>query len=170
MRSKFKNAHFRSQIVDNGQSGFSLIEVVIALLIMMVVLLGVFAVINYSITYNAANKARSQALAIMQQEVEALRSAKFNANNIDPILEGGVKAEKAVDGVDGLSFVVNIKVDNDPNVEGTQDETYQCLSPQGAEIACTLKEITVDAKLAAPSHGWQVAVPARVVMQRVRGN
>ena len=157
-------------MVAPRHSGFSLVEVVIALLIIMIVLLGVFTVINYSITYNAANKARSQALAILQQEVEALRSAKFNATNIDDILEGGVKPEKSVAGADGLSFLVNITVDNEPNVEGTQDETYQCLSPQGGPIDCALKEITVDAKLAAPSPGWQVSVPTRVVMQRVRGN
>jgi len=169
MQSK-SNALPHSQMAGRSQAGFSLIEVVIALLIIMIVLLGVFTVINYSITYNAANKARSQALAVLQEEVEALRSAKFNASNIDPILEGGVKPEKSVDGADGLSFLVNITVDNDPNVEGTQDETYQCLSPQGDPVDCALKEITVDAQLAAPSPGWQVAVPTRVVMQRVRGN
>lgn len=152
------------------QSGFSLIEVVIALLIMMIVLLGVFAVINYSITYNAANKSRSQALALLQQEVEALRSAKFNANNVDAALTGGIKAEKSIIAANGFAFLVNIKVDNEPGVTGIQDETYQCLTPQGAPVDCTLKEITVEVKLAAPSPGWQVAVPATVVMRRVRGN
>ena len=154
-----------------GQAGISLIEVVVALLIMMIVLLGVFTVINYSITYNAANKSRSQALAILQQEVESVRSAKFNASNPpDEILEGGVKSERLVDAENGRSFAVNMTVDNDPSVTGAQDETYQCLSPQGSPIDCTLKEIAIEVKLAAPSPGWQAAVPARVVMRRVRGN
>jgi Tfp pilus assembly protein PilV len=154
----------------DGNSGFSLIEVVIALLIMMVVLLGVFAVINYSITYNAANKSRSQALAVLQQEVEAIRSAKFNANNVDAVLTGGVKAEKTVVAQDGLTFLVNTRVDNDPGTTGLQDETHQCLTPQGDPVDCALKEIEIVVTLAAPSPGWQAAVPSRVVMRRVRGN
>lgn len=161
---------FVEQQVRSAQSGFSLIEVVIALLIMMIVLLGVFAAINYSITYNAANKSRSQALAVLQEEVEELRSAKFNANNLDEILKGGFKPEKTVTAENGLAFLVNTKIDNEPKVAGVQDETYQCLSPQGDPINCTLKEITVEVKLAAPSPGWQAAVPATVVMRRVRGN
>jgi Tfp pilus assembly protein PilV len=150
--------------------GFSLIEVVIALLIMMIVLLGVFAAINYSITYNAGNKSRSQALAVLQQEVEAIRSAKFNATNTDAILTGGVKPEKTITAENGMTFVVNTSVDNDPSAAGNQDEAYQCLTPQGNPVDCTLKEITIVVQLAAPSPGWQAAVPARIVMQRVRGN
>ena len=150
--------------------GFSLIEVVIALLVIMIVLLGVFAALNYSITYNAGNKARSQALAVMQQEVEQVRSAKFNATTTDTLLAGGTKATKNVDATNGMSFVVEMAVDNDPGVAGVQDETYQCLSPQGAPIDCTLKEIMIRVTLAAPSPGWQTAVPAQIVMRRVRGN
>ena len=163
-------------------AGFTLIEVVVSLLIIMVVLLGVFSVFTYTILYNAGNKSRSQALTVLQQEVERYRAAKFNAgsptDNFTPgtpdngrrDLTGGTKAVRTVTATNGLVFTVKVWVDNDPSVSGIQDETYQCLSPQGAPIPCTLKEVTIEAQLAMPSPGWQTSVPARVVMRRVRGN
>jgi type II secretory pathway pseudopilin PulG len=159
-----------------------LIEVVVSLLIIMVVLLGVLSVFTYTIIYNAGNKSRSQALTVLQQEVERYRAAKFNAgsptDNFTPgstddgrrDLTGGEKALRTVTTSDGRVFTVKVWVDNDPAVGGLQDEAYQCLSPQGAVVPCTLKEVTIEAKLANPSPGWQTAVPARVVMRRVRGN
>ena len=67
----------------NIDTGFSLIEVVIALVIIMIVMLGAFAVLAYAVNYNAGNKMRAQAVAIMQQEVERYRSAKFNSTTTD---------------------------------------------------------------------------------------
>ena len=172
-------------------SGFTLIEVVIALLIIMISVLGVFSVFAYAITYNAGNKARAQALAILQQEVERYRAAKFNGipetDNFTPgdpddgrrDITGGRKADRVVTASSGLSFTVRVSVDNapyvanaadPPNLDIPQDETYQCLSPQGDPVDCTLKEITIEVKLAAPNPGWQTAIPVRTVLRRVRGN
>ncbi len=61
---------------DIGQSGFSLIEVVLALVILLVALLGVFLSFTYAISYNAGNNSRSQALAILQQQVEKMRRSE----------------------------------------------------------------------------------------------
>jgi prepilin-type N-terminal cleavage/methylation domain-containing protein len=151
--------------------GFSLIEVMIALVIIMIAMLGVFTVFTYAIMYNAGNKSRSEALAVLQQEVERIRAAKFNGTPItDPILQGGVQAQRTVVGSEGSTFTVDVSVDNAPDVAGVQDEAYQCLTPQGTIIDCTIKEIDVTVRLAAPSPGWQTAVPARVTMRRVRAN
>jgi len=174
-----------------GAKGFTLVEVVIALLIIMIALLGVFSVFTYAITYNAGNKARAQALAILQQEVERYRAAKFNAtpetDNFTPgdpddgrrDITGGRKADRTVIATNGMSFTVRVSVDNAPSVANTpdppnldipQNEAYQCLSPQGDPIVCTLKEITIEVRLAAPNPGWQTAIPVRTVLRRVRGN
>ena len=171
--------------------GFSLIEAVIALLVIMIALLGVFSAFTYAIMYNAGNKARSQALSVLQQEVERYRAAKFNGtpstDNFTPgtpddgrrDITGGRKATRIVAAPSGLSFSVNVSVDNAPSVANTpdppnldipQDETYQCLSPQGDPVACTIKEITIEVRLAAPNPGWQTATPVRAVLRRVRGN
>lgn len=157
----------------------------------MIALLGVFAVFTYAITYNAGNKARAQALTILQQEIERYRAAKFNGtpetDNFTPgdpddgrrDITGGRKASRQVTATNGMTFTVNVSVDNAPFVANTpdppnldipQNEAYSCLSPQGAVVDCTLKEITIEVRLAAPNPGWQTAIPVRAVFRRVRGN
>ena len=169
-----------------GDTGFTLIEVVIALVVIMVALLGVVASLTYAITYNAGNKSRAQTLAVMQQEVERYRAAKFNSATTDAYtspaspglcrtdglrdLTGRSASTCRVNSVDNMSFDVTSAVDNDPFTNGIQGETHVCTSPQGAAVTCALKEITIQVVLAAPSPGWQTAVPARTVLRRVQGN
>ena len=152
------------------EAGFSLIEVVIALLIVMIGLLSVAAVFTFAINQNAGNKSRSQALTVLQERAEQIRSAKFNGTTTDPILEGGDRPQDIVTVENGNTFLVDVSVDNDPTVDGPQGEDYECLSPQGEVIPCTLKEITVTVSFAAPTPGWQTAVPSVVRIRRVRGN
>jgi Tfp pilus assembly protein PilV len=177
--------------MQRAESGFSLIEVMFAFVIIMIAMLGVLTVFTYAIQYNAGNKTRSEALTILQQEVERYRAAKFNAgsppDNFTPgtlddgrrDITGGRKATRTVTTATGNIYTVEVSVDNDPAVANTpdppnldipQDDTHQCQSPQGDPVDCTLKEITIRVKLAAPSPGWQTAVPAVVVLERVRGN
>lgn len=173
--------------LKKGSAGFSLIEVVIALVILMIALLGVAAVFGYTIVYNAGNKSRAQALTVLQEEVERYRAAKFNAGSApdnytpgDPDdgrrdITGGIKGQRTVTADNGYVFLVDVTVDDDPfaaNTTGPQeeDEGYECTTPQGDVVDCTIKEITISVTLAAPSPGWQVAVPATVVLRRVRGN
>ncbi|HVF30999.1 MAG TPA: prepilin-type N-terminal cleavage/methylation domain-containing protein [Pyrinomonadaceae bacterium] len=153
-----------------NDAGLTLIEVVIALLIIMICLLSVATVFTFAITQNAANKSRAQALAVLQQEAERIRSAKFNANATDNILLGGTQAQRIVTAENGNTFLVDISVDNAPDVPLIQNETYVCLSPQGTQIPCALKEIAIVVSFAAPTPGWQTAVPASIIIRRVRGN
>lgn len=141
-------------------AGFTLIEVVVALVIITVALLGVFATFTYAINYNAGNNSRAQALSVLQQEVEQIRSAKFTPYSTDAALTGGVKPVKTVISADGSVFKVQIDVDNNPVVSGVQDES----------VPTSIKEIKVTVTLAAPTPGWQTAVPATVVLRRTRGN
>ena len=145
-----------------GEAGFSLIEVVCALVIILVALLGVAFAFTYSINYNAGNASRSQALAILQQEVEQMRAAKFTPTVTDAALTGGTKPLRTVAVPTGASFTIQVVVDNNPFVTGIQDDS---VVPNP-----TLKEISVTVQLASPSPGWQTAVPARIVLRRVRAN
>jgi hypothetical protein len=97
---------------------------------------------------------------VLQQEVEQLRAAKFTPTITDSTLTGGTKAPKTVTSSAGGVFTIQVVVDNDPFTAGIQDETTP--SP--------FKEISVTASLAAPSPGWQLAVPATVIIRRTRGN
>ena len=59
------------------EAGFSLVEVMIAMVVLLIGLLGVSLTYTSAVRYNAGNNLRLQSLAILQQEVEMTRSAKF---------------------------------------------------------------------------------------------
>lgn len=142
-----------------GEEGFSLVEVIVAMIVLMIALLGVFAVFTFSINYNAGNNARAQALTVLQQEAELLRSAKFTLYATDGILSGGVKSPKTVVSGDRSRFSVETTIDDDPFTAGVQ-----------TDITKTLKEISITVRLESPTAGWQTAVPANTVLRRVRAN
>ena len=150
------------QSEERIDAGFTLIEAAVALVILLVALLGVVTTFAYVINYNAGNNSRSQALAVLQQHVENLRAAKFTPTVTDSSLTGGTKAPVTVTTPTGTQFAITVVVDNDPLTAGIQDDT--------AVPAPTFKEITVTSRLSSPSPGWQLAVPATVVMRRARGN
>lgn len=144
------------------ESGFSLIEVIIALLVFLVVLLGVFVTFVYAVNYNAGNNARSQGLTVLQQQVELIRSGKFTPTKTDdsnPDLTGGIKAWKTTESEDKNRFKYQVIVDDDPFTDGVQIDN-----------STTIKEITVTVTLESPTPGWQTAVPSSVVLRRVRAN
>jgi Tfp pilus assembly protein PilV len=72
----------RAKRARRGEAGFTLLETVIAMIVMMTVGLGASALFLYSITNNSAAGARSQAIAVAQQQVEQLRSVDWD----DPLL------------------------------------------------------------------------------------
>ena len=143
----------------SGEAGFSLIEVTVAMVIFLIAMLGIFVTFTYAINYNAGNSSRAQALAILQQTVEKMRSAKFVPNGTDSALTGGVKAAQTVTSSDGNRFSVQVTVDDDPFTPGVQVQDSK-----------SIKEVTVTVSLERPTPGWQTSVPATVVLRRVRGN
>ena len=145
-----------------NESGFSLVEVSVAMVIILIALLGVVSSFTYAITYNAGNNSRAQALAVLQQEVEWLRSLKFTPGVTDPGLAGGIRPVKTVTSPNGGTFVVSTFIDNDPAAANIQTDS-DVPNP-------SIKEIEVRVQLQSPDLGWQSAVPAIIVMRRVRGN
>ena len=141
------------------ESGFSLIEVTIALSIFLIATLGIFATFTYSVNFNAGNASRAQALSILQEEIEQMRSAKFTPGVTDSTLLGGTKTPKNKIGVDGNKYKIEIKVDDDPFTAGVQINS-----------AKTLKEVSVTVTLDRPTPGWQTAVPVTAILRRVRSN
>ena len=59
------------------QSGFTIMEAVIAMVIMMIAVLGSASVFSYSINYNSGATDRELAMAIAQRQMEQLRNAAF---------------------------------------------------------------------------------------------
>ncbi len=60
------------------QSGFTLLETAIAMVVMMVGGLGIAAVFAYAIKNNNGSRDRAIAIAVAQQELERLRAVPFN--------------------------------------------------------------------------------------------
>jgi type II secretory pathway pseudopilin PulG len=157
-----RTARDGSFVSRDGEKGFTIVETTCALVIILIALLGVAFSFTYAINYNAGNQSRAQALALLQQEVEQIRAAKFTPTVTDSTLTGGVKASRSVLSPTGVHFTIQDTVDNDPFTAGIQDET--------AVPAPTLKEVSITIRLEAPSPGWQTAVPATVVLRRTRSN
>lgn len=83
-----KNASVFFQIREKKEDGFTLVEVIIALVILMISVMGIFAVFTYATVYNTGNSMRSQALSTLQKEVEMIRSAKFTPTITDNYTPG----------------------------------------------------------------------------------
>jgi prepilin-type N-terminal cleavage/methylation domain-containing protein len=147
---------------SKNESGFSLVEVICALVILLIALLGVFVTFTYSVNYNAGNSSRSQALSLLQEEVEQMRSKKFTPDYTDPDLYGGVKADRHITAYNGNKFNVAVSIDNNPATPAVIDSDEKT-NP-------TIKQISITVTLDSPTPGWQTAVPATVILQRVRGN
>lgn len=153
------NSSTSSENTGQEENGFSLIEVIIAMMVFLVVLLGVFVTFVYAINYNAGNNARSQGLTVLQREAELIRSYKYTPTFTDANLTGGTKTPKSTASEDGNKFKVQVVVDDDPFTSGLQ------VNP-----STTIKEVSITVSLESPTPGWQTAVPTTVILRRVRAN
>lgn len=164
-RNKESNFEVKSGAQPNNkksaETGFSLIEVTCAMVILLTALLGVFVTFMYSVNYNAGNSSRSQALAVLQQEIEKMRSRKFTPDFTDPELYGGVKLSRSAT-MGGNRFSIDTTIDNNP-LTPTVIESDESVRP-------SIKQITITVSLESPTPGWQTAIPAKIILQRVRGN
>lgn len=179
------------------QAGFTMIEMVIALVILFIAVMGVFAAITYATRYNRGNSQRSQALAVMQREIELLRSAKFTpaivSNSTFPLgptpvcpnisvnplatplpdtgardLTGGTKTPQLRCGIDGTLYQVLVTVDDDPNTAGPQ--TYVWPPPSPTSPVALAKEIQIEVIPQGAEGRWVTANAIRMTFRRVRAN
>jgi type II secretory pathway pseudopilin PulG len=80
------------------ESGFTLIETSIALLIMMIVMLGAASLFAFSVYNNTSGADRTQTLAVAQQTLETLRSARFSKDGTDALLNAGTVTQEVTRG------------------------------------------------------------------------
>ena len=144
---------------SSKEQGFTLLETVIAMVILTVSLLSVVTIFTSSVNFNSGNTVRTQALAILQQEVEVLRSAKFTPQITDATLSGGTKPLVNRTSANNTVFQIQVIVDDDPFTDLVQTDATK-----------TLKEITVTATPINARENWVSAVPTTVVLRRVRTN
>jgi Tfp pilus assembly protein PilV len=143
-----------------GAAGFTLLETMIALVVMMIAALGAASVFSYSINYNSGGSDRLVALAIAQEQLERIRSGQFNSTTTDTILNGGTLVQGGLVR-NGKRYVLTTTIDDDPTT----------LAPD--IIATTsLKRITVAVAPEKVSLGWSLNAGARItlVTQRARSD
>jgi Tfp pilus assembly protein PilV len=127
---------------EADQLGFSLLEAVIALLLMLIVALGSASLFSFSIYNNSGGSDRATSIAIAQQALELLRSAQFNATTTDPSLNGGTTIQAGVVR-SGRTFTLTRTIDDIPSTAAVD------ISP-----TTNLKGITVTVVPQSIGRGW----------------
>jgi len=77
------------------QSGFTLIEVMVSIIILMVGLLGMFQAINIALGKNLENQLRQKGIAVAEQQLNSLKGRSFsnitgNTSNFVSVASGSV--------------------------------------------------------------------------------
>jgi hypothetical protein len=142
------------------QSGFTLLEACIALLLMMVVALGSASLFSFSIYNNSGGSDRATSMAIAQEALERLRSAEFSSTTTDASLAGGTTVQTGVVR-DGRTFTITRTIDDDPTTIGGTPEV---------SATSNLKSITIAVMPESIGGGWAFGAGGTVtlVTQRAR--
>jgi type II secretory pathway pseudopilin PulG len=161
------------------QKGFTLVEVIVAGIVMVVLCVGLLTVFSYVTNINRGNNIRAQALAALQQEIEFYRTLRFvpglrtaadlpnhrHANLYDSTGQpSGSWTRPQVTSASGMVFDVTVTV---TNLGYAPDQI-----PSPSEEACTFKEIVIKAVPAVTQEGWlsDDSLKTTITMQRVRTN
>jgi type II secretory pathway pseudopilin PulG len=145
---------------SSGETGFSLLEAVIALLLMTVVALGSASLFAYSIYNNSGASDRATSIAIAQEALERLRSARFNSTTTDEGLDGGTEPQPDIIR-GGRAFDLTKTIDDDPATDGVQ-----------VNAATNLKTITIAVVPQRTGSGWARGIGGTItlVTQRSRAD
>src|SRR4029078_5802801 len=100
----------------NNQSGFSLIETTIALLVMMVGALACTSLFVFSLQNNVGGSERALAMAVAQQQLEQIRSVNYE----DTTLTAGTTTSTVRNGE--RNYTVQRTITNETNSGGSSKE------------------------------------------------
>lgn len=117
---------------SGGESGFSLIETTIAMVLMLIVALGSASLFSFSIYNNSGGSDRAVSLALAQEAMEALRGATFNGTTTDARLNAGTVVQSGV----------------------LRDQRSFTLTRTVADNSPTLKSITITVRSEGIVTGW----------------
>jgi type II secretory pathway pseudopilin PulG len=120
MNPMTKNRSHRRKLPAGGAAGFTILETVIALCIMLVVGLGTISLFLFSTNYNAGASDRAHALALAQQQIEGYRAQDYtNLATTDTTQSVNVGSSTAGES-DQRTFTVKTKIEYDPNVSNNR--------------------------------------------------
>jgi type II secretory pathway pseudopilin PulG len=156
---------------ESNEMGFTLPEVLVAAMIMIILAVGTLSVFSYVVRINRGENLREQSLSVMQKEIEHYRSLKFvpNASGLTSAeLDGRTRTQITVGGpffsADGRQFDLFVTIDNDPNDNENDVDTV-------GNDTTNFKQITIEAKPTIPEKdAWLQNLDTSVTFQRVRAN
>jgi type II secretory pathway pseudopilin PulG len=180
MRQTVRKDH--SEVQSNVlEGGFTLLEMVIAIVVLFIAIAGVFAAVGYAVNLNTGNSQRSQSLSVLQREIELMRNAKFTPAVVSPgalavpttincadpdngirDITGGAKPIQLRYGADCSAYRVQTTVDDDPFTDGVQ------INP--TLTAPQLKEIEIIVTPMGAKGLWETGRQTRMILRRVRSN
>ena len=139
-----------AQTSETGEQGFTLLETVIAMVLMLIVALGAASLFSFSVYNNSGGSDRAVALATAQQALEILRTAPFTSANTDARLTAG-------------TFVQN-------NVYVNQ--RYFKITKEITDNSTTLKSIKITVQTQSILKGWASGAGGTVTLmtQRTRAD
>jgi prepilin-type N-terminal cleavage/methylation domain-containing protein len=148
--SRVDRRHLSTHSYDSGQQGFTLLETVIALLLMLIVALGSASLFSFSVYNNSGGSDRAVALATAQQALEILRTAPFTTPNTDVRLNAGTVVQNNV--------LVN--------------KRYFKITKTVTDNSSTLKSIIITVQSQGIVTGWASGAGGTVTLmtQRTRGD
>lgn len=168
---KQENQNARTRRFSPAEKGFSLVEVIVAGVLMVILCVGLLTVFSYVTNINRGNNIRAQALAALQQEIELYRSLRFVPGLRTAVdlpthrhahLYAGTWTRPQITSASGMVFNVTVTVTNLGYAPGQL----------AAEEHCTFKEIQITAVPAVTQQGWlsDANLKTTITMQRVRTN
>jgi Tfp pilus assembly protein PilV len=96
-----------------GESGFTIIETSIAMVIMMVAALASASLFAYAIGNNSSANDRELAMAVAQQQLEQLRSSTFTDTSLNAVVANTTTIVRA-----GRSYAVVKTITNSNTING----------------------------------------------------
>jgi type II secretory pathway pseudopilin PulG len=148
------------RIAGNERAGFTLIEVMVAAMLMIILAVGLLSVTSHVVKLNRGNNIRIQAQSALQAEAEYYRSLRFVPVGSDAAVNAGTYTRPNRVTADNSNFAISVVIINKNLVNGSTSN----------DATATLKEITIAATPAVAQTGWLANLNTNMTIQRVRAN
>jgi Tfp pilus assembly protein PilV len=131
----------KGRIPKRGEQGFTLIETMIGLVIMMIVALGSASLFAYAVRNNAGGNDRAQSLAIAQQALETIRNARYTVTVTDTYLQAtSATPAPLIVNRDGRQFSLITRVED---TSPTLKTITLTVTPRGANTVWSSQPVTI---------------------------
>jgi type IV pilus assembly protein PilV len=123
----------RSAVSLKNNDGFTLVEVMVAIVIMTVGLLGLLQTIGVAFEHNLRNELREQAVNLGEKYINDLKGKSFDSYSVSPGYYSPLTVTSTVRGVAGRTYTVEREVQNIGDVNNKQLQVTVRLTYKNAQ-------------------------------------